>query len=718
MSNEFPLSPLGAARVRFLRDRGRSVEPAPGYPVFPRRIAEAALSREGGPELLQLAWELARCAPTLDPEGQRSLLLLAVALLSAQSDGSTRLSLAPESLVARLGPLGALPEEIQATVRLVDAALRGGPGAEVIGRSGEYKPLVVEGNHLYAQRMLGLEDRVVGALRARLDHLGAASPGDTGAAERALAEVLSRPASLGGKPVRLTREQRRAVLAAVTRPLAAISGGPGTGKTSIVVTILRVLLRLGFSREAIALAAPTGKAAHRMGSSIAANLRGIADPAPEDRALLDRLPEARTLHRLLGYSPAGDRFRHHENNRLAEEVVIVDEASMIDLFVFDRLVRAVRPEAHLVLLGDADQLPSVEAGAVFRELLPPDDADADPRYRSAVRLTESFRMDPGQPEGMAILTVARAIHAGRLDGVLPGSGMPAGAADPLTQAGLPPPAGEAVTATGIAIERRARAADVEFTKVELLDGGAGKRKGGEAQERKLLLERWFGLHASVDRWSDRIFHRSGGKFGEADERELEEAFRHHGSFRILCLVRGHGGGTGVEAVNAALHELAGAKNPGPGPGEPVLVRRNDYERELFNGDQGLVLRVKDGTGKVRPMAVFPGQEGYRAFPLDAMRGDLDLAWAMTVHRSQGSEFERVLVFLPEQDGPLLTREILYTAATRAKRSVVFVGSADLLRVAADRPIRRDSGIGERLAAAGPDDANGLGPAATVGGNGP
>jgi exodeoxyribonuclease V alpha subunit len=350
----------------------------------------------------------------------------------------------------------------------------------------------------------------------------------------------------------------------------------------------------------------------------------------------------------------------------------------------------------------------VEAGAVFRELLPPDGAAGDPRHRSAVRLTESFRMDPGKPEGRAIFIVAQAIKAGSLKGVLSGSGEPAGTADPATQAGTPPSAGEAV-AEERGIERRARAADVVFTKVELLDGGSGKRPGGEDPERKRLLERWFGLHADADRWSDRIFQRSGGRFGEADEKELEEAFRHHGSFRILCLARGHAGGTGVEAVNAALHELAGAKKPGPVPGEPVLVRRNDYERELFNGDQGLVLRVKDGTGRVGPMAVFPGREGYRAFPLDAMRGDIDLAWAMTVHRSQGSEFQRVLVFLPEQDGPLLSREILYTAATRAKRSVVFVGSAELLAKAAGRPIHRDSGIGEGLARAGevhPGDGSG------------
>jgi exodeoxyribonuclease V alpha subunit len=762
-----PLSPLGAARERFLADRGRAVEPGPGQPVLPARIVEAGRARDGGPESLQLAWEIARCAPSLDADGQRSLALLALAVLAARAEGSTRVPLAAPALGERLASLAARPAEIDAALRLVEGAAAGGPGFEAIGGPDEFKPLVRTGGYLYAQRMLRLEDRVVEALRGRLarriDGLGDPAAGAgaaghrdsespstpapragaaghrdsespstpaTGAADRTgsprrstsashaggdvpgvLAALLARPPVIGTKPVELSDEQQRAVLAAIERPLAVISGGPGTGKTSIVVSILRALVRLGVRVEAIALAAPTGKAANRMDGAIRSYLEAIPDPAGEDAALLAARPEPKTLHRLLGWSPSAGRFRHHENNPLAERVVIVDEASMIDLFVIERLLRAVRPDAHLVLLGDADQLPSVEAGAVFRDLLPPAGAGAgDPRVAASVRLTRSYRMDPSRPAGRAILTVARAIQAGRLEDVLDEPAGNAGSGGTDATAGnagsgrhddgpaVPRPHAPASAAgpapERVRIEPRSAAADVRFERVELLAGGPA---------RHALLERWFDRNVravpELERRWKRVYRRTPDGFPAEDRRELAEVFRHHESFRILCLARGDAGGTGAEAVNELLHRFAGASGSDPIPGEPVLVRRNDYERGLFNGDQGLVLRVSDG-GAARAMAVFPVAGGYEAFPLDAMRGDLDLAWAMTVHRSQGSEFDRVLVLLPDEDGPLVTRELIYTAATRARESVVFVGPRALLAVAAGRPIARDSGIGPRLATFG------------------
>jgi exodeoxyribonuclease V alpha subunit len=224
----------------------------------------------------------------------------------------------------------------------------------------------------------------------------------------ALADVEARPAAPAGAPIELSGEQRKAVLLAASRPLAVVSGGPGTGKTAICAALCRVLVRTGVAPDAIALAAPTGKAAQRLTWSITGALAALARPGDEDARLAAELPASRTLHRLLGYHPATGRFRHHRQFPLPADVVIVDEASMIDLELMERLVRALAPKTRLVLFGDADQLPSVEAGAVLRDL-----AACGEDAGFACRLERSFRMDPSDPDGRAILAAAHAVRAGR-----------------------------------------------------------------------------------------------------------------------------------------------------------------------------------------------------------------------------------------------------------------------------------------------------------------
>jgi exodeoxyribonuclease V alpha subunit len=248
------------------------------------------------------------------------------------------------------------------------------------------------------------------------------------------------------------------------RSLTAISGGPGTGKTSVVVSILRVLARLGVDLESVALAAPTGKAAKRMEESVQKGLLAIPNRSEVDEEILECLPEARTLHRLLGYSPKMGGFRHHENNPLANEIVIIDEASMIDLGLMDRLLRAVPMDARLILLGDADQLPSVDAGAVFRDLLPPKEGvpDDDPRRDASVVLSESYRMDLSDSAGRNILKVAAKINAGQAESLF----------DPNA------PQDETIT-------ERPSVDELTFHGAELL------AEGNKTQKKNTFLERWF-----------------------------------------------------------------------------------------------------------------------------------------------------------------------------------------------------------------------------------
>ena len=287
-----------------------------------------------GPESLFLCWQIAALAGALRPDERRALMAIFVRALIGVAGGSTR-------------------TEVSATESALLAR-----ATDVVGRPGDRRPFILDGRFLYQQRLLACEERLAAALRGRRDGAPLASDAELEPALHAIAT---------GAPAAPTAEQLDAVRAALRGRLTVVSGGPGTGKTTIVLAILRALLRLGVAPEALALAAPTGKAANRLEEAIQLGLRRLAPLAAPDTELERACPPAQTLHRLLGWSPRRGAFAHHQNNRLAQKVIIVDESSMIDLSLMERLVRAVADDARLVLLGDADQLPSIEAGAVFRD---------------------------------------------------------------------------------------------------------------------------------------------------------------------------------------------------------------------------------------------------------------------------------------------------------------------------------------------------------------
>jgi exodeoxyribonuclease V alpha subunit len=681
------LVPTGTAREALLGrvgkgGRGGGKGGGGSGPAFPRDLLEGATAWEDGPELLHLSWELARCAPEAQGPEARALVLLAFCALVGVREGSTRVPVAGEAGGAFVREvLKQLKAGGEAASVLSLAAAPPAAVAPVLGRAGgEARPLLLEGDWLYVQRLHVAEVRLVGCLRERL----AAPPVlDEEKALKALALVMRTPPEVKGKPVALNPAQQRAAVRAACRPLTVVTGGPGTGKTSVVVSMLRVLTRLGVRPEQVALAAPTGKAAMRMAESVRASLRAVPEPELEDSVLLSSPPEARTLHRLLGYSPSADRFHHHEQNPLPADVVIVDESSMVDLFMMDRLVRALKPTARLVLLGDADQLPSVDAGAVFRDLVAAGGGAGDGEETLAVRLRDSYRMDPSDPAGRNILTVARAVQAG--------------AEDPL---------GEEAAEAAARVAVRARAEDVA------LGGGMELLacEPGDAESRH-FLERWWAEVLRGDEESERLVRRAY-RFGAAgcvkeDAADLGRLFARFEAARLLCLTRSETSPSGAGSLNAFFHAQAlraarfgGAVRQAPEflPGEPVLVEQNDYGRGLFNGDQGLVVRGVEGGGEGRQhfMVAFRQGEGFVAFHVEGLRSRIRHAYAMTVHKSQGSEFERVALVLPRDASPLLTRELLYTGITRAKRGVVLVGAPERLKEGVARALHRFSGVAERL----------------------
>lgn len=640
--------PLGTAKQAFL---GEQKEGRAGAPVPPQELVQLEGLAEVDPSLTWLAWELVRSDRSFDPGEQRLAFFVVAAALVSLRRGSTRMPLEGPAFASLLTALGLQEEELGAARGLLDR------DRLLFGGADGHAPLVVEAGFLYLRKILSLELRLSTLLRDRLVDAPLA-PG----VEEAVDDVREHPPFRAGAPLRLTDEQAEAVRKAVRSPLTVISGGPGTGKTSIVVSILRALRRMGAPLEAIALAAPTGKAAHRMEESIQHTLALLPTPSAEDRELHERGPKPRTLHRLLGYAPSTGRFSHHGGNPLAHQVVIVDEASMVDLALMERLLASLRPDAKLILLGDADQLPSVDAGAVLRDLVPRVEASPeDPRWHGAVVLRESFRMDPKDPAGRAILGLARGINRGDVEGVRQG------------------------------LHAREAADALRFEGVEWLP----------ASERGAFLRSWYRrrvVDLPLAGWVRRTWAWDGERF--QDVAAIRRIFDHLEGSRILCAT--WVAPTGAEAINGIVHRLH-ADHHGLDPGrrfvagEPVMIQRNDYQRGLFNGDQGVILWVgAEGRGELR--VVFRRGEGFLALPLDALAHSLLPAWAMTVHKSQGSEFDAVAVILPDEDLPLLSREILYTALTRSRRSVTLVGDRAILDQAITRRIERHSGIVQRLSA--------------------
>jgi exodeoxyribonuclease V alpha subunit len=617
---------------------------------------------------LHLATEVAALESDLHDDQRIALIVLLLVSLAALQEGSTRFPVSGEPMRRMLGPL-CKEAEAETMVAAIEKLLSSGVAPSVIGRNPEdYKPLLYLPPFIYHQRIYAAENALATKL-AELVSLKKPIPTAEDKVERALADVVNRPSAIDGKAMVLSEEQRNAVAAALRSRLTVISGGPGTGKTSIVLAILRAMVRIGVLPGEVALAAPTGKAAYRIGECIREGLGQVKDRGANDDKLMAPYPEPSTIHRLLGFSPSHGRFRHHRNNPLSASVIVVDEGSMLDLTLMERLVDAIGPDTSLIVLGDADQLPSVAAGAVFHDLLQATAGHAPPAV--CFRLTQNYRVNTADDSGAAILSVASSINEG-VANIL-----------------------EAKDSVGKPIlTKRGTADELAFAGVEFLADASGAAAA--------FLDRWFkergpGSDETRER-ATRIYNLSENGFDQDECNRLRRLFDHLARSRILCVTSVLE--AGADRINARLHRRIG-DDAGPTTaqfriGEPVLMLRNDYERMLFNGDQGIVLRVRGPKTGVMPMAVFPRGGNFVAFRVDVLREDLDLCYAMTVHKAQGSEFDSVAIVLPAKDVPILTREVLYTAVSRARRSVVIIGSEEILRLGISRKIERYSGLREQI----------------------
>lgn len=669
MSRMQYLSACGAARTAFAGIQGLPPETA-GYELFLNRLRDGVRSFNMEDDEVQFAAEIVSFVPDdYDAETRKALTLLALCALVAVRQGNTFLPLGKGKgdLVEHARALmGAgvdtdMNPDQSAVLHKLATWLPSGVPSVLVGTAGECKPLLLDAGGLYLERMLRLEIRFCERFR-----MLAGKPSGMFcrvAIEDALRET-------GDGPFSLTDEQKNALVVALMHRFSIISGGPGTGKTSIVISLLRVLQKLGVAPGDVILAAPTGKAAQRMMES----MRGKSDSFLHD-GTLPAFGEAMTLHRLLRYSPSRDAFIHNEWNPLSGRVFIVDEASMIDLSLMERLMSALPVDAQLILLGDADQLPSVDAGAVLGELMRFGLESPGALSLGIVRLTESFRMRADDRDGRQISVLADAVRRGAVYEIWDPS-------IPLLQ-----------TCRSMA--------DCFFSGAAFLDASLSDSVLSD------FCDVWYqtmimGLPEFRTLISKRYYYGRNG-FSEQSLKDISRLFAHFEDFRILCVTNVYA--TGSDAINRIFHaralEREGFDRPVEfAPGEPVLMERNDYTRNIYNGDQGIVLRVAVRKGELRLMAVFRRADGYVAYPLDSLRGSLSLSYAVSVHRSQGSEYKTIALILPGQEMRILTQEILYTAITRARTGVVVVGQRDVFLKGVQTRIQRACGIGRRLLQSG------------------
>lgn len=601
--------------------------------------------RDGGLSALDVA--LAESFASIWPDADESALILAaltswavsqahscfaMELIAPASDASaSAASTASEKISA-----AAMPGDDRRVARVL-AELRDGrwPQAPFIGGADDDTPLVRYGERVWLRRYWRYEREIEVALRARACDI--ALPEDVAVVRRELDRLLPPVDSID------TDWQRVAAVLAMRSRLTVICGGPGTGKTFTVLRVLALLHRFSATPLRIALAAPTGKAAQRLSESMRGGLASPALSASEREALPS---EAMTLHRLLGFRPQSVQPARDDNRPLDLDVLVVDECSMVDLPLMAKLLRALKPQTRLILLGDPDQLPAVENGAVLATLAAcnPDNTFAA-GARAWIATSAGADVPGNQRIGAIAATVVRLERPRRFGGE-----------------------------SGIArLVRAVRSADAQSV-FDALDAG------GDVH--------WSEQPLRNDS-AAAVAHLRSAHAALLDARSPEQALAALARYRVLCALRQ--GVHGVVGLNAIIAEaLHGSRGSSPyHAGRPILVTSNDAALGLFNGDVGVMFAEREGA-PVR--AWFMRSDGSAHAFAPAQLPPHESAYAMTVHKAQGSEFDRVELVLPPEAHPLLTREWLYTAVSRARTRLDVRATQSAMIAALGSGARRINGL--------------------------
>jgi exodeoxyribonuclease V alpha subunit len=541
----------------------------------------------------------------------------------------------------------------------------------VVGQPGEVSPLILDAkNRLYLHRFSCYEEFIATALRrraaTRLDL-------DPQVASELLARLFPRTEKNSAIDCQDYPDyQQLAAALALLKPLVIISGGPGTGKTHTVARILAAIQALHARHQdkqrgqrkkllKIALAAPTGKAAARLEESI----RKAKLSLPED--LRRDIPEqAQTLHRLLGSRPGAAAFRFNRDNKLYLDLLVLDEASMIDVEMMVAILEALPEKTRIILLGDRNQLASVEAGSLFADLCGNDESRWSPQLCAELeQLTGSSNLLSSSSGETAAKESGKAS-----DPVL---------ADSLvllrTSYRFQDNSGIGCLAAAVksgSVEQMNRTLADNFADVEMVQYTGAKR------------EQW--LEGRIRKGFQPMLTASSP----------EQAFAAIEAFRFLCALRR--GPDGVEGINILVTQvlrragLISPQNTEWYQGRPIIILRNQYEMQLFNGDTGILWQ--DNKGRLR--AWFRRADNTLSSISPARLPEHETAYAITIHKAQGSEFDEVLLLLPDEESRVLSKELLYTGITRARNRLILCASSEIRATTVSRKTQRFSGLAEKL----------------------
>ena len=604
-------------------------------------------------DLSDIDVHFAKFVTSFDKSDNPDIFLAAAFVSRATGDGDGYLDL---NSIARKPILLDINGEDRFKIPKLSEWLKTLSQSQVVGRPGEFCPMILdEKNRLYLYRYWDYENRLSSTIKSRIKE-------DIQGIDRSiLKDSLIRLFPNNG--IDEFNWHKVAGVIAAFKKFCVITGGPGTGKTFTTAKILALLLELSRKDKlSILIAAPTGKAAARIGESIKAAKKTLN--CSDD--IIDAIPsETYTIHRMLKTIPGSPYFYHNAENPLTADIVVVDEVSMVDLALMSKLLSAVKNDARIILIGDRDQLASVEAGFVMSDICDRDNVQlfSEYFYKQFEKLTrckmevpsKKLKDNPGLYDCMVVLKksyrftdtsgigeCSRAVNNGKFDETFS--------------------------------TFKSNPDQIDWKKI------SGPNDLSMALSKEV-----------INGYSDYLNCH--------DPHRVLELFNR---FRILCAVKF--GALGVIEINRLTEEILNRNgfieldNLSTYPwyrGRPVLITRNDYNLELFNGDIGITMPEPDSKSKDL-YVYFSGVAGKprRFFP--HRLPEHETAYAMTVHKSQGSEFEMVLLILPNQDYPVLTRELLYTGITRAKNHISIWGREEIIKSTILRKINRNSGLKDAL----------------------
>jgi exodeoxyribonuclease V alpha subunit len=548
-----------------------------------------------------------------------------------------------------LSAIGSEEEELPSYYQSLDIAIKNLPENKLVTKNAEEKqPFVLHQNRLYLQRYFNYESKILDRIVGFVESEKASEP----LRINELKQNKDFIATLFTNNTGTVNWQLAAAISSYLNNFSIITGGPGTGKTTTVAKILAILFHLNPNLK-VGLAAPTGKASARMAESLK---NAQLDVSESIKSKFQEIQPA-TLHRLLGYIPDSPYFKHNADNPLNFDVIIVDESSMIDAALFSKLLDAVDPQTRLILLGDKNQLASVEAGSLFGDLCM---AQNELNIFNAERLSliNSFIDEPSSQINKETRSSEH----------------------PLFQ----------------------HIIELQYSHRFNSKKGIGKFSSAIISNDKAKINEFIAQNADeqvlIDsNFEQTVFENFVAAYKEyIAETDIQKALNKFNQLRVLCAIRE--GEQGLYVTNKKIEQYLQNQGFLKIDGEfyenrPIIMNSNNYDIGLFNGDIGIIRKDEQGVLK----AFFEDSEGKLKQVLPGLLAGIETVFAMTIHKSQGSEFDKVLNLLPKNEGiNILTRELLYTGVTRAKKQVVLQATAKSILDASEAQVKRASGISHRF----------------------